>query len=68
MTFLAPFCEQVSYSLAFIWRDALTMSGVWPPTPSQNSLMPAPVPVDSTITLDPGFARWNTSATAVVNG
>ena len=44
------------------------MSGNWSPTPLQNNLMPAPVPVDSTITLLPGLARWKSSATAVVNG
>ena len=68
MTFLAPFFSQSAYSLAFIGRDALTASGNWSPTPPQNSLMPAPVPVDSTITDWPAFARWNSSATAVVNG
>ena len=33
------------------------MSGNLSPTPAQNSFMPAPVPVDSTITLMPGLAR-----------
>ena len=68
MTFLAPALAQSAYSLAFIGREASTMSGNCSPTPPQNSLMPAPVPVDSTITLMPGLARWNSSATAVVNG
>ena len=68
MTCLAPALAQSSYSLFFIGREALTMSGVSPPTPLQNSLMPAPVPVDLTMTLMPGLARWNSSATAVVNG
>ena len=45
-------------TLFFICRDALTMSGNLPPTPLQKSLMPAPVPVDSTITLLPGLARY----------
>ena len=55
MTFLTPFLAQSSYSLFFIWRDAFSMSGNLPPTPAQNSFMPAPVPVDSTITLVPGI-------------
>ena len=37
--------------------EALTMSGNSPPTPAQNNLIPAPVPVDSTITEEPGLAR-----------
>ncbi len=44
------------------------MSGNWLPTPAQNNFMPAPVPVDSTITLMPGLARMKSSATALVNG
>jgi hypothetical protein len=65
---LAPAAWQASYSLFFIGREALTMSGNSLPTPLQNSLIPAPVPVDSTMTLVPAFARWNSSATARVNG
>jgi hypothetical protein len=38
---------QVSNSLAFIRREALTMSGVLGPRPEQNSWTPLPVPVDS---------------------
>ena len=44
------------------------MSGNWLPTPAQNNFMPAPVPVDSTVTLMPGLARMKSSATALVNG
>ena len=49
-------------------REALVKSGVFSPTPAQNSFMPPPVPVDSTtgvLNLPP----WPSfSATAVVNG
>ena len=68
MTFFAPFFAQSAYSLAFIAREALTASGNCSPTPLQNNLIPPPVPVDSTITLVPALARWNSSATAVVKG
>ncbi len=68
MTFLAPALAQSAYSDAFIGREALTMSGKLLPTPEQNNLMPAPVPVDSTIALLPGLARWNASEIAVVKG
>jgi hypothetical protein len=44
------------------------MSGNSPPTPLQNNLMPAPVPVDSTIALDPALLRPKSSATARLNG
>ena len=50
-------------------RDALEMSGKRSPTPAQNSLKPAPVPVDSMIG-EPSFglARATRSATALANG
>ena len=68
ITCLAPAAWQASYSLFFICREALTMSGNFCPTPSQNNLMPEPVPVDLTITLVPGLAFWKASAIAVVKG
>ena len=68
MICLTPFFAQSSNSDALIRREALVMSGCWSPTPAQNNFMPAPVPVDSTIALIPGWVRWNCSATAVVNG
>ena len=65
---LTPFAAQVSNSLLVIGREALETSGVASPTPSQNSLKPPPVPVDSTT----GVLNWpilpNCSATAVVKG
>ena len=57
MICFAPFLTQLSYSLFLIEREASVKSGVSAPTPAQNSFIPAPVPVDSTITLVPGLSR-----------
>ena len=63
-----PFRAQVSISLSLILRDAPTMSGVASPTPSQNSLMPPPVPVASTTGALMAPCLANSSATVVENG
>ncbi len=64
---LHPVLGASSNSLLVMRREALVTSGVWTPTPEQNSFMPPPVPVDSTIGVLPDF--WpKRSATAVVNG
>jgi hypothetical protein len=68
MIVLTPLWTQLSYSLFLISREASSTSGCWLPTPAQNSFIPAPVPVDSTVTLMPGLARMKSSATALVNG
>jgi len=65
---LTPFRTQLSYSLFLISREASSMSGYWLPTPAHHNFMPAPVPVDSTVTLTPGLVRMKSSATALVNG
>jgi hypothetical protein len=58
-----------SNSDAFIRREAFTISGWATPTPSQNSLIPAPVPVDSMIgDLIEGLALTSASATALPKG
>ena len=69
-TELTPFARQLASSDAFMRRDALTMSGVFAPTPSQNSLIPAPVPFCSMTgaLYPPSLTRANCSATAVANG
>ena len=46
---LTPLARQVSNSAWVIGREALAMSGKLSPTPPQNSLMPPPVPRDSTL-------------------
>ena len=68
-TSFTPFLAQSSYSDSFIRREALAMSGYCAPTPAQNSFMPAPVPVDSTIGAGiAGLALARLSATALANG
>ena len=47
-TGVTPAVLQASSSVSLMRREALVMSGVLSPTPSQKSLMPPPVPVDST--------------------
>ena len=66
---VTPFAAQAFASDAFIRRDALATSGKRSPTPAQNSLMPAPVPVDSMIG-EPRreLARATRSATCLANG
>src|SRR5687767_7351106 len=49
-------------------REALAISGNCGPTPLQNSLMPPPVPVLSTLGVLNWPARPNCSATVVVKG
>src|SRR5688572_11654298 len=49
-------------------REALATSGNCGPTPLQNSLMPPPVPVLSTLGVLNLPPRPNCSATVVVNG
>ena len=45
-TGVTPAVLQASSSVSLMRREALAMSGVFSPTPSQNSLMPPPVPVE----------------------
>src|SRR6202008_4967549 len=59
---------QRSYSDPFMRRDELAISGKPVPTPSQNSLMPDPDPVDSTIGVGKLVLAPNCSATVVENG
>ena len=55
---LTPLEAHCCASLALIRREALEMSGKREPTPEQNSLKPAPVPVDSMIGVPSrGLAR-----------
>ena len=69
MMFETPFFLHISNSVAFIRRDAVAISGWLAPTPAQNNLIPAPVPVDSMIgDLNCGFLFLNCSATAVAKG
>ena len=49
-------------------REALAMSGKSTPVPEQNSLMPPPVPVDSTLGVLNLPPRPKFSATAVEKG
>src|SRR5687767_11954889 len=49
-------------------RDALATSGVLSPTPSQKSLMPPPVPVDSTTGAGKAEVCAKRSATVVEKG
>ena len=49
-------------------REALAMSGNWAPTPSQNNLMPPPVPELSTLGVLNLPPLPNCSATVVVKG
>jgi hypothetical protein len=65
---VTPFFVQVSNSVLVMAREALEMSGCCVPTPAQNSRMPPPVPVDSTIGALRPEVRANCSATVVVNG
>src|SRR5687768_6808466 len=59
-----PFFVHSSTSVGLIGREALEMSV----SPPQNFLKPPPVPEIPTVTLLPGFAFWNSSATASVIG
>ena len=45
-TGVTPAALQVSSSVSFMAREALVKSGVFSPTPPQNSFMPPPVPVE----------------------
>src|SRR5690606_14039947 len=65
---VTPFFWQRSNSEAFIGREALAMSGVPPPTPSQNFWMPPPVPSDSTRGAAPPEVREKFSATRLAKG
>jgi hypothetical protein len=51
-------------SSALIGREASLMSV----SPTQNFLNPPPVPLKATDTREPGFAIWNSSATASLIG
>ncbi len=63
-----PALAQLSTSDFLIAREALLTSGVFTPTPEQNSLKPPPVPVLSMIGVANLVVRPNSSATRVVNG
>ena len=54
----------VSLDAGLIGREASFMSV----SPLQNFLNPPPVPANAAVTLTPGFAFWNSSATASVIG
>ena len=43
-----PFSTQDLNSVSLMRRDEFVMSGVFVPTPEQNSFKPPPEPVDST--------------------
>jgi hypothetical protein len=59
---------QRSHSEPFMRREELAMSGKFCPTPSQNSLMPEPEPLASTIGVGKLELAPNCSATVVENG
>src|SRR5512147_3224111 len=65
---VTPFFAQVSTSDFLIAREALLMSDVSTPTPSQNSLKPPPVPVLSMTGVLKLVVLPNSSATRVENG
>ncbi len=60
---VTPFSWQRLNSLTFIRREALVMSGVARETPTQNSFMPPPEPVDSTTGVGYLVVAPNSSAT-----
>ena len=68
MISFTPFFAQLSTSDFLIAREALLMSAVPTPTPSQNSLKPPPVPVLSTTGVLKPVVLPNSSATRVENG
>ena len=63
-----PFLVQRLYSLFLMRRDALVMSGVFTPTPAQNSFRPPPDPVASITGVLNLELLPNRSATTVANG
>ena len=69
MILSTPLLTQASNSDGFMRREALAMSGVFGPSPVQNSWMPLPVPVDS-ISGEriSGFEREKFSATSLAKG
>jgi hypothetical protein len=67
-TGVTPAAAQASSSVSLIRREALAMSGVLSPTPSQKSLMPPPVPVASTTGARKSVFCAKRSATAVAKG
>src|SRR3989304_2525980 len=59
-----PAWPQASISVGLMGRDASEMSV----SPAQNFLKPPPVPEMPTVIRAPGFAFWDSSATACLVG
>ena len=59
-----PFSAQAAISFSRIWREALAMSIVFRPTPSQNFFRPAEEPPDSTTGV--GKSKFSPKASATI--